>query len=291
MSPAFYIIVSAENTPYMAWQAKLFHFSCVSRTSAVPLIFVHGGAARELDPSYADVVRMGGVVCRAGSFRASPAGDSYAARNTPGTLLSAAELCEDPDALFVLCDPDMLFVRSPTFARRLSADATNFMDYSEPAVLGAAERLGISGEELVARNSTLQCAVPHVIPAVIARPFAETWLDAIDVFPKRGYIDSMYAFALAALSLQLDIEITRHVITDYTPDAALCDADMIHYGYGDARWNKRDYMTAEQIERVWDPPPPSGDATVYGEIARQLREAHAYYEGAGQQDRGVPRCK
>lgn len=278
MSPAFYIIVSAENSPYMAWQAKLFHFSCVSRTGAVPLIFVHGTEHRDLDPSYQDVLRSGGAVCRAGSFRASAAGDSYAPRNTPGTLLSAAEFCEDPDALFVLCDPDMLFVRRPTFARRLSGDYTNFMNFGEPPVVAAAERLGITPELLAARAASLFCAVPHVVPAAIARPFAETWLDAIDAFPRRGYIDSMYAFGLAVLALGMEIEITHHVITDFAPDAP-ATTDMIHYGYGDARWNKRDYMSPEQVARVWTPPPAADESSVYAEIARQLREAHAYYEG------------
>lgn len=275
MTPAHYIVVSAENNPYMGWQAKLFHYSCVSRTGAVPLTVVHGDSRRELDTSFQDVARVGGAVCRAGSFRTSAAGDAYAPRNTPGTLLSAAELCEDPAALFVLCDPDMVFVRTPAFAQRLSGDATNFMDYSDPRVLDVARRLGITEAQLIARGMSLHCAVPHVVPAAIARPLAETWLDAIDLFPTRGYIDSMYAFGIAAVALELEIEVTTHVITDYASDA-VADADLIHYGYGDARWNKRDYMTPEAIDRVWKPPFVS-DRTVYGEITRQLRGASEFY--------------
>lgn len=278
MPAAHYIVVSAENSPYMAWQSKLFHYSCVSRTGSIPLIVVHGNDRQDLDGSYGDVIRMGGVICRAGSFRASAAGDSYAPRNTPGTLLSAAELCEDPDALFVLCDPDMIFLRKPAFAQRLSADYTNFMNYTDPRVLAVARRLGVRDEDLLARGASLFCTVPHVVPAAIARPFAETWLDAIDLFPERGYIDSMYAFGLAAVALELDIETTHHVITDYTPEAAAADIDMIHYGYGDAGWNKRDYMTPEQVKGVWWPPATAVEGTVRGAIAAQLREARAYYD-------------
>ncbi len=57
-----------------------------------------------------------------------------------------------------------------------------------------------------------------------------------------AYVDSMYAFVLADVALQLQIEITHHVISDYAPDAS-ASADMIHYGYGDARWSKRGFMT------------------------------------------------
>jgi hypothetical protein len=35
------IVVSAENNAYLAWQAKLFHFSCVSRLNRSPIVIVH----------------------------------------------------------------------------------------------------------------------------------------------------------------------------------------------------------------------------------------------------------
>ena len=278
MSATHYVVVSADNSPYVAWQAKLFHYSCLTRTGATPLIVVHGPVERDLDPGYHDIARMGGVICRAGSYRASSAGGQYAPRNTPGTLLSAADFCESPDALFVLCDPDMIFVRKPDFPSRLSGDHYDYLNYEEPSVQAAARRLGVTPHDLVVRGTSVQCGVPHVVPAAIARPFAETWLDAIDLFPTRGYVDSMYAFGLAATALELDIAITRHMVTNHLPDA-LADADMIHYCYGDARWNKRDFVTREQVERVWSPAPGENVNTVLGELLTQLTEAGDYYAG------------
>src|SRR5437762_2752330 len=35
------IVVSSENSPYLAWQTKLFYFSCLSRLKLQPLIIVH----------------------------------------------------------------------------------------------------------------------------------------------------------------------------------------------------------------------------------------------------------
>ena len=279
MPATFYIVAPAENTPYMAWQARLFHYSCVTRVGAAPLIVVHGSAERELHPYFHDIARTGGAVCRAGSFRASAAGDRYAPRNTPGTLLSAAELWEEEaadDACFVLCDADMLFVRRPAFPLALTGDDSNFMDYGDPRVVAAAARLGVSPPELAARAPGLCVSVPHVIPAAIARPFGETWLDAIDLFPTRGYIDSMYAFGLAAIALELEVLTTRLAKTNFEPDAP-ADADMIHYAYGDDRWNKRAFTTPEQIAALWTPAPPPDSPGILGEIVRQLAGAREFY--------------
>src|SRR5690349_2306745 len=175
MTATSYIIVSASNSLYMAWQAKLFHFSCVTRTGAAPLIFVHGGADRPLASDYEDIVRAGGVVVRAPSYATGARGDTYLPRNTPGTLLAATELCEDADAAFVLCDPDMLFTRRPEFAPRLSADRYDWMNFSDPRVQETARRLGIQEAALAAAAGQQQGGVPHVVPAAIARPFAEPW--------------------------------------------------------------------------------------------------------------------
>jgi hypothetical protein len=280
MPPTSYIIVSASNSPYMAWQSKLFHFSCVTRTGAVPLVFVHGGADRPLAGDFHDIAATGGVVVRAPSFAANGRGASYMPRNTPGTLLAACDLCDDPDAAFVLCDPDMIFTRRPSFAPRLSADRYDWMNFGEPRVRSLAERLGLGDEALVAATAGQQGGVPHVVPVALARPIAESWLDVIDALlddsGERGYVDSMYAFGLACAALELPVACTSHMMTDFDR-ARPATADMIHYGYGDATWNKRDFTTAEQAAQVWNPPPAHDPSSVWGELSRQLSEAREWY--------------
>ncbi len=81
-----HIVVSAENNPYLAWQCKLFHYSCVSRLEQTPLFVVH---ERDKDwrTEFKEIVNIGGKVRAAPSYRAS---NGYSPRNTAGSLLQAA---------------------------------------------------------------------------------------------------------------------------------------------------------------------------------------------------------
>ena len=117
------IVVSAENTPYLAWQAKLFHFSCVSRLNDSPIFIVHEHGSK-WRRDFQELADAGAIVSRAPSYRITSNGDDYAPRNTAGTLLHAAELCSAKDEFIVLFDPDMIFVRQPNFSRNLSGAST-----------------------------------------------------------------------------------------------------------------------------------------------------------------------
>ena len=55
------IVVSAENTPYAAWQAKLFYYSCLRHLQESPLIIVHE-SGRELHADFHAIINAGGVV-------------------------------------------------------------------------------------------------------------------------------------------------------------------------------------------------------------------------------------
>ena len=55
------IVVSAENTPYAAWQAKLFCYSCLHLLQHSPLIVVHE-SGRELHADYQSIVKAGAAV-------------------------------------------------------------------------------------------------------------------------------------------------------------------------------------------------------------------------------------
>ena len=41
-APDYEIVASTENTPYLLWQALLFHASCVATQGVPPTIVVHG---------------------------------------------------------------------------------------------------------------------------------------------------------------------------------------------------------------------------------------------------------
>src|SRR3954463_5552860 len=137
------IVVSAENNPYLALQSKLFHFSCLSRLQQSPVIVVHETGALALHPDFLDIIRVGGRVLRAESFQLSASGDIYRPRNTPGTLLRAAEEFGQQYEFMVLCDPDMIFSRPLVFPDTLTGDFCSYIDFDCDFVEPPREALGI----------------------------------------------------------------------------------------------------------------------------------------------------
>ena len=286
------IVVSAENNPYMAWQCKLFYFSCVTRLNQQPLMIVHDSGT-EWCADFYDLVRAGCAVYPAANYRRSANGDDLPGRNAPGSLIKAAEICAGRDEFIALCDPDIIFVRSTDFLNCLSAEFSSFMDYDQEHVAEARVRFGIQRDELDAKKEKLGVAVPYVIPTTLASEFGHTWMQAIDVFSPRKENDQsfggppgsptykrrhvvMYAFGLAVVKLGLEIEVTHVVDHNYWPDEPV-RAPIIHYAYGDERWNKRNYFTPEQTSRVWDPEVKAAEGTILSEVLSQLRQAGLFY--------------
>ena len=268
-----HIVVSAENNPYLAWQCKLFHYSCVSRLEQTPLFVVH---ERDKDwrPEFKEIVNSGGKVRAAPSYRAS---NGYSPRNTAGTLLQAAMIGYHPDDFIVVCDPDMIFVRKPAFQQRLAAEHYSYLEL-RPEVRDAAQKLGISDVLLEERIREISCGVPYVVPVAHARELAEAWLEAIDSFNCGRLEISMYSFGLAVMKLGLKLVLTGHVVTNFRERNPVRSADIVHYCYGNDVWNKRDYFSAPGSTNVWYPSPKTGVGTVLGEICSQLIEARVFFQ-------------
>jgi hypothetical protein len=269
------IVVSAENNPYMGWQCKLFYFSCVTRLNQQPIIIVHD-SGRKWYPGFYDLVKAGCAVYPAPSFRVNGSGDDYAARNTPGSLIQAAQCFAGQDGFIVLCDPDMIFTRAVEFPEILSGEFSSLMDYDLDSVSEALGQLGIEHETLDLRKDTLRCSVPYVIPVGQAHELGTTWLHAIDALSPRRWEDVMYAFGLALVKLGLKLNITRLADTNYWPDEKV-SAPIIHYAYGDDRWTKRDYFTVEQAEAVWQTREEATEGTILDEVLTQIRQAGDFY--------------
>lgn len=270
------VVVSTENNAYAAWQTKLFHYSCLSRLGQSPVVIVHESARAEWHPDFHDLVRAGAVVRRAPSYRRSLT-DDYPPRNTPGTLIHAAELCESEDEFIVLCDPDMIFVRRPDFPTILSGDHYPYMmNYGRAAVREAAARLGITPAMIEAQREELHCGVPYVIPVADAGRLGRAWLEAARLFdaPERG--DVMHAFGLAVLGLGLRVRLTHFIDHNYWQTEPLT-RDVVHYCYGDAAWDKRHYFYEAQAARVWEARADAPPGSVLSEILAQLREARHFY--------------
>ncbi|PYS81517.1 MAG: hypothetical protein DMF67_16575 [Acidobacteria bacterium] len=272
------IVVSAENNAYMGWQSKLLNFSCMSRVGERPVFVVHDSGG-PLHSDFGDISAKGGVVRAAPNYKVTRQGDVYPPRNTPATLLHAAEEGAGEAEYFVLCDPDMIFVRRPSFPEALAGVFYSYMNFDQSFVEVARRAAGVNEDALEAQKEQLRCGGPYVIPAACARELAEAWLDAVDAFPPRTWEDVMYAFGLAAVKLGMQVSLTHMAKTNYWPDAAP-DGDVIHYCYGDDVWNKRHYFTEEQSALVWETQVSVPRATVLGEILAQISEAGEFYRNS-----------
>lgn len=273
----YHIAVSAENCSYMAWQCRLFHYSCVTRLGLRPVFVVHE-LEREWHPYYFDIVAAGGIVRSAPSYRRTKNGDDYSPRNTAGTLLQAAEIGYSRNDFIVVCDPDMIFLRRFTLPGTLSSEGCSNLNYDKRKVRNAARRLGITSDLLDRRKQEVECSVPHVIPVAYARSLAEAWLEAIDAFRPGEWQTSMYAFGLAVIKLGLELKLTRLVALNNEQYADVGDADIIHYSYGDKTWSKRHYWTSKQAPKVWKPTVRFPRRTILGEIISQIDEAGVFYK-------------
>lgn len=273
--PKHRIVVSAENTPYMEWQCKLFYFSCVTRLKRQPLIIVHN-SGQDWCPGFYDIVRAGGAVYSAPNYRIAGSGDDYAVRNHPGSLIEAAQLLGDQHAFIVLCDPDLIFTRAVDFPESLAGEFSAFMDYDSDFVSEPLRVLGISKETLNPQKDSLRCSVPYVVPAGRATELGTTWLQAIDAFRPRRWEDVMYAFGLTVVKLGMKLTITRMADTNYWPDQPV-RAPVIHYAYGDDCWTKRNYYTEAEAVTVWDADQDTIPGSILDEILTQIREARDFY--------------
>ena len=276
MSSRHRLVISAENNAYMAWQAKLAYFSCVTRIGQQPLIVVHE-TQQPWDSGFVELVRAGARVRSAP--RCAPRCASTA--NTAGTLLLAADICH-PDEFIVLCDPDMIFVRDVHFPDRLAAQPYGYMHYQWPEVEGVARQAGIPLATVHERELQLCCGVPYIIPAGIARDVALRWIEILEMFPKREpkwmWMDVMYAFGLALTDLGLTPELFD-CVDQNSASGQPVQRDIIHYCMGDATWDKRQFADG-QAAQVWTTQPASMPGSVLEEVLCQLSEAGRFYRGS-----------
>ena len=275
MTTGHQIVVSAENNPYIAWQCKLFYFSCVTRMNHQPVVVVHDWG-EGWHPDFYELAKAGCAVYSAPNYRFDRHGNDYACRNSPGSLLRAAELFHNQDVSIVLCDPDMIFVGRVEFPQVLAGEFSSFMDYDRDFINEVLPKIGVTREELDPQKDSLCVSVPYVIPPEVARELGETWMATIELFRPRRWEDVMYAFGLSAVKLGLSVDVTHLVDHNYWPEEKV-QAPMIHYAYGDGRWNKRDYSSDETNRAVWNPPDNYPPGTILGELANQIKEAREFY--------------
>lgn len=263
------IVVSADNSPYLAWQTQLFCFSALTRLHKHPLVIVHRGAAPLL-PEFEIVKSWGCRVVEAPQFHNHPK-QVYLARNEVGSLLVASSLPELRQGHVLFCEADMLFVKRVRYTGQLSAERYTYMDYKAERVAATARKFGLE-DRLEEFNRTQAIGVPYLIPGGDLPRIASRWMAVLDAFDTLEWIDIMYAFGLALALENITPNITNHMILNLDHMAPL-DKSIIHYGYGDERWSKRSFWDSSPLTCLPEPSTTGLSGTVLGEMLTQIKQA------------------
>lgn len=294
MAPRFEIVISAENVPYMAWQALVFRHSCVTKLGLEPIVMVHGDEERLIAP-FEQLVADGGRVQRARNYRLFR-GFEYPPRNSPASLWHV----ETEADYVVLCDPDLVIVGRWDLGayalaeRAVSFDSVSYLVVGEDNGADLAQACRAHGVTLDGlRDPRLRGGIPHIVPAGIRRELARTWLECLDsFFPEHAAqagpevpfpwlsLASMWGIAMAARCLGCEPVLTRFCETNHRgdrgwPDRAHPDAALIHYCYGDARFDKRRVRGIEDWEAL--APALAAAGTVHCEVASAIAAAGAHH--------------
>lgn len=296
--PRYEIVVSAENNPYVAWQAMLFHYSCLKHTGQAPLVVVHGDMNQRLLGGFQTLEQHGGRIQRAPNFRLHR-GLDYAPRNTPGTLR-----CVESDADYlVLCDPDMIFFAPTRFEQhrlgddQISLDRVTYMvvnDESRPYLSAACKRAGVSLKRLA--RDDIGGGVPHILPRSLLPALSREWLRSLDfLFPgltatqarnltgrpaNLFWLASMWALILAIYRLGLRPVMTEFALTNFGGNRKSLpppggNHSLIHYCYGDSVFNKREFGEPVTSDRVWQVRPTK--ETLSGRICNEIVAARRFF--------------
>jgi hypothetical protein len=284
---SFDVVVSAENNSYIEWQALLFHHSCLRQLGQPPIVVVHGDG--ELRDGFRLISSYGGRVQRAPNFRHIAAND-YPVRNTPGTLSVV-----DSDAnRVVLCDPDMIFLRDEQFdtGSEIAVERSTYLrvnSENRPTLALACEQLGVSVETLESDPS--EANVPVVVAKHVRKRLAREWLACVDTILAQPqteefvkavwWLTSMWGLVFALQRLRLRPAITALTVANERgaslPEDPHALPALVHYCYGDAIFDKRDFHgPADACARVWEVQPIAG-AGLGGRIREEIASARAFY--------------
>lgn len=272
MSIDFEIVVSSENSQYMAWQTQLFCYSAVARMQKRPIVIVHK-TSEPLREEFLMLIDLGFRVVEGPSFRTHPLGE-YPPRNEVGSLLQVRAIDSLSADYILFCEPDMLFVERFDYHGLLAGEHYEYLDYAAARVCTTARRFGVS-QTVQQLNQSYKIGVPYLIPVRLVDLISSRWLEVLDAFNEIQWIDIMYAFGIALALENLQAETTHNMSVNYRASEPL-SGRLIHYCYGDQAWNKRHYLKHSPFQRRTKSF-ENQSKTVLEEIAAQIGEAKRFF--------------
>jgi hypothetical protein len=272
MSAQFQVVVSSENSLYMAWQTQLFCISCMTRLGQHPIVVVHA-EDDVLRPEFIHLQKVGCEVIIAPSFKKHKLGN-YPPRNELGTLLT---ICDHPltTDFILLCEPDMLFVTTLDYPDELCGEYYSYVQYHDERIMHAAKALGLAAEtENLERQYRI--GVPYLIPVRLLSRIAPRWLSVLDSFPCLEWTDIMPAYGLALAVEKLTATTTRITTNNSNVTARLSGA-LIHYCHRDAIWSKQLYAKKSPLVVNEAELPTGRPGSILFEMMQQLRQARGFF--------------
>jgi hypothetical protein len=271
-SVPFDVVVSSENTQYMAWQTQVFCFSCLTRLKLRPVVVVHQ-STQPLREEFCLLQRYGCIVLEAPSFSAHPKG-KYLPRNEAGSLLAVSQITALNTEHILLCEADMLFLKSLDYPDAVSGEFYRYLHYQYEHIRSAAQKFGL-GRRIGTLNKAFRIGVPYLIPLRHARQIALRWLEVLDSFEAIYWIDIMFAFGIALMVEKLDAKTTCRMQGNLHYDQRVT-RHLIHYGWANPGWDKRSYRDRSPFD---DESLPFGKpGTVLAEMMSQIRETSNFFQ-------------
>jgi hypothetical protein len=117
--------------------------------------------------------------------------------------------------------------------------------------------------------------VPYLIPVQYIKRLAARWIEVLDTFEELQWVDIMYAFGMAVVRENLDVNVTHMMCDNYRSTRPL--RSFVHYCHGDAVWSKRTFKHSSPLDLPLEALSLGMPGTVLGEIMTQMRQAKHYF--------------
>lgn len=255
-------IISAEDNPYQIWQLKLLSYTHQRVGQSGPLVFLLATPNKE---SSLDLGNHSQVIPSRLLSKHPVTGDFYPPYNKPASLLDYLSSVPPSDHIYLLLDPDMIFVSSwdPDLIkdRPIGEDTLYMNPYKDPGPF-LIPRYCRRNHHLVQPLGFPIVIHDHLLRDIVDRWYllTENMRSDVSTRSKAGWVSEMWAFTIACAEAGLVFQVQRNC--SFSHDRQL-NRPLIHYTYQTKSpsgylWNKRNYTPWNSLPKLRHDVPESG---------------------------------